>query len=152
VELLAFYLPRKNRHEAHVLASIHARHAARSKDINRRKKNAKKLPKQNYIKTGVKLANRFGYPEVAVQARVQTQSDDDGMRVHARLVTTFREILGHNSTTGPGPAALAAFNATPGLGCSCYTIKAPTTEARDAQKRQHGLATPWRFWIHGKNP
>jgi SRSO17 transposase len=45
VELLAFYLPRKNRHEAHVLASIRARHAARSKDIDRRKKIAKKLPK-----------------------------------------------------------------------------------------------------------
>jgi homoserine acetyltransferase len=45
VELQAFYLPRKNRHEAHVIASIHARHAARSKDINQRKKIAGKLPK-----------------------------------------------------------------------------------------------------------
>jgi hypothetical protein len=89
-----------------------------------------------------------GYPDVAVQCRVQTQSDDDGMRVHARLVTALREILGHNSTTGPGPATLAALNATPGLGCSCYTVEAPTAEARDAPKRQHGLATPYRFWIH----
>ncbi|MDR1283810.1 MAG: hypothetical protein LBK99_23780 [Opitutaceae bacterium] len=45
MELQAFYLPRKNRHEAHVIASIHARHAARSKDINQRKKIAGKLPK-----------------------------------------------------------------------------------------------------------
>jgi hypothetical protein len=91
-----------------------------------------------------------GYPEVAVQARVQTQSDDDDMRVHARLVTALREILGHDSTTGPGPAALVALNATPGLGCSCYTVEAPTAEARDAPKRQHDLATPYRFWIHAK--
>lgn len=38
VELLAIYLPRKNRDEAGVLAAMRARHAAREKDIRRRKK------------------------------------------------------------------------------------------------------------------
>ena len=37
VELLAHYLPRKNRDEAGVLAAMRARHAAREKDIRRRK-------------------------------------------------------------------------------------------------------------------
>jgi SRSO17 transposase len=37
VELLAIYLPRKNRDEAGVLAAMRARHAAREKDIRRRK-------------------------------------------------------------------------------------------------------------------
>jgi SRSO17 transposase len=38
VELPAIYLPRKNRDEAGVLAAMRARHAARQKDIRRRKK------------------------------------------------------------------------------------------------------------------
>jgi hypothetical protein len=76
------------------------------------------------------------------------QLEDGGFALDVDAIIRLREILGHNSTTGPGPAALAALNATPGLGCSCYTVEAPTTEARDAQKRQHGLASPWRFWIH----
>jgi SRSO17 transposase len=37
VELLAYYLPRKNRDEAGVLAAMRARHAARQRDIRRRK-------------------------------------------------------------------------------------------------------------------
>jgi len=37
VELLAHYLPRKNRDEAGVLAAMRARHAARARDIRRRK-------------------------------------------------------------------------------------------------------------------
>jgi len=37
VELLAHYLPRKNRDKAGVLAAMRARHAARARDIRRRK-------------------------------------------------------------------------------------------------------------------
>jgi SRSO17 transposase len=35
VELLAYYLPRRNRTEAEVLASMHARHKARARDLER---------------------------------------------------------------------------------------------------------------------
>ena len=45
VELLGYYLPRKNRDEAGVLAAMRARHAARRKDIHRRKMIQSRLPK-----------------------------------------------------------------------------------------------------------
>lgn len=45
VELLAYYLPRKNRDEAGVPAAMKARHAAREKDMRRRKKRQSILTK-----------------------------------------------------------------------------------------------------------
>jgi SRSO17 transposase len=46
VELLAFYLPRRNRQEEEVLRSLHLRHELRQRDIQRRrKKRPKKITK-----------------------------------------------------------------------------------------------------------
>jgi SRSO17 transposase len=45
VELLAYYLPRKSRDESEVLAAMRARHAARQKDIQRRKMTQIRLTK-----------------------------------------------------------------------------------------------------------
>ena len=45
VELLAYYLPRKHRDEAGVIAAMRARHAARHKDIRRRKMTQPSLTK-----------------------------------------------------------------------------------------------------------
>ncbi|MDR1284525.1 MAG: hypothetical protein LBK99_27495 [Opitutaceae bacterium] len=94
-----------------------------------------------------------GYPEASVQILVRTKNSDGaphpaGDEKQARYVTAVRGHLGVNSTSGPGPAALAVINTQPGLGCTSYCTDGPTAEARDEEKRIHGLATPWRFWIH----
>ena len=41
VELLAFYLPRRNRHEEEVLRCLHLRHELRHRDIENRQKRAR---------------------------------------------------------------------------------------------------------------
>jgi SRSO17 transposase len=42
VELLTYYLPRRNRHEDEVLRCLHARHESRQRDIQRRKKTTQR--------------------------------------------------------------------------------------------------------------
>ena len=42
VELLTYYLPRRNRHEDEVLRCLHARHELRRRDIQRRQKTTRK--------------------------------------------------------------------------------------------------------------
>lgn len=98
-------------------------------------------------------ASYAGYPEIAVQILVRTRNSDGspaptGDARQAQYVAAVRALLGVNSTSGPGPDALAFINDHPEIGCSCYCTDSPSAEARDEEKRVHGLAAHYRFWVH----
>lgn len=94
---------------------------------------------------GGELAYAGNY-EAEVQIRIETSIDEQGGQVHGGLCNAILALLAPEHTE----AVLSALRSIPGLGVSCFELdyQARTREARDAGRRRHGKALPYRFLVH----